>query len=211
VLDKVFDVKTIEERLKCLNDAGNWVHTISEMEDCGDPLIEDYARVRGDLSLEYGLVRGITYGLNTLLQHYGMLSPMLDLTSDLEVARFFATHRFAKPFSGPQYEFVGTNGKNSVIYVFTLDQNESYRFEHERAWNRFQPQRPERQHCVVVSTNSFSVNLPAFFLVGLIMLDFDEIRPGAATVEQLFPRGAGDKFLRALLEVDLFREHVTSF
>jgi len=211
VLDKAFDVEDIERRLKRLRDAGNWVHTISEMEDCGDPLVEDYARVRGDLFLEYGLVRGITDGLNTLLQHYGMLSPMLDLTTDLEIARFFATNHLVKSPSGPRYEFVGTNGKQSVIYIFALDQNESYSYEHARAWKRFAPQRPERQQCVVVSTNSFSLNLPGYFLVGLITLDFDDILPGTATAEQLFPNSAADKFLKALLDVDLFADFVTTF
>ena len=57
--------------------------------------------------------------LQTLLQHYGLLSPLLDLTTDLDVALFFASHKFGTdPATGfPKITSVGTNNRKALLYV----------------------------------------------------------------------------------------------
>ncbi|EOU9620561.1 FRG domain-containing protein [Klebsiella aerogenes] len=59
------------------------------MEDSDDPLVSLFGRVRLDLSMGYNY--NLADLLNTLLQHYGLFSPYLDLSSDLRVAMFFAS------------------------------------------------------------------------------------------------------------------------
>ena len=68
-----------------------------------------------------GLDFNLATPLQTLLQHYGLLSPVLDLTSDLDVALFFATHSYHPGSDGELcgYTHVGTNERHSVLYVIS--------------------------------------------------------------------------------------------
>ncbi len=63
----------------------------------------------------FGFLLGFTFA-----QHYGFKSEMLDVSTDVEVAAFFATH------ASPHYDLVGPDGpdKTGVIYRFArLDTN----------------------------------------------------------------------------------------
>lgn len=191
-----FDLEDIERRHQALLDAGEWVHSISEMEDCSDPVVAAFGKVRGDLLLEFD-----QHGpaLATLLQHYGLLSPVLDLSSDLDVALFFASHELESEGLDSAYRFVGTNGRRSVLYVLKENSREMLTHERRRLFETLDPQRPIRQHCVIAGTGPWAINLPADFLVAVIRLDFDLSASESPAVEDLFPSRNEDRFLRALI------------
>lgn len=209
VIYSQFDMEDVERRQRAINESGGWVHTIAEMEDCDDPVVSAFGKLRGDLLL--GNPVELPVRLNTLLQHYGLDSPMLDLTDDVEVALFFATHRFRGPANAAEYEFVGTNGGQSLLYVFGYDQREMRPHFRDPALGQFNPLRPARQSCYVCTSNAYSINLAADFLLAIIKLDFDDAAPGPLTVAHLFPPPAEDCFLQALLDKTLHPDRITVF
>jgi FRG domain len=107
VLYSQFDMEDIERRHKKLLDEGEWVYTMSEMEDCSDPVLREFGKYRLDLACH--MDHHLAPLLATMLQHYGLYSPVLDLTECLDVALFFATYKFRRSGETCSYEFVGTN------------------------------------------------------------------------------------------------------
>lgn len=133
----------------------------------------------------------------TLLQHYGLYSPVLDLTSDPQVALFFATQKFARSGERARYDFAGTNERRAIIYVLRQDRDETLAYERDKMLEELDPQRPKRQACVVMPTSPYAMNLAGDFLVAAIQLDFDMTEPGSLTAEHLFPGAAEDRLLGA--------------
>jgi hypothetical protein len=145
---------------------------------------------------EYGF--GSSAGFLTLLQHYGLYSPVLDLTTDPEVALFFATHKFARLRPTCSYGFNGTNQRQAIIYVLYEDSTETLQYVRTKMLERLDPQRPKRQSCVVMSTNEYSMNLAGDYLVAAITLDYDMVMPGRLSAADLFPSAENDPMLAAL-------------
>lgn len=201
-----FDLADIERRHNALLEAGEWVYTISEMEDCSDPVVAAFGKIRGDLLLEFD-----QHGpaLATLLQHYGLLSPVLDLSSELDVALFFATHALEGTGLNSTYKFVGTNDRQAVLYILKENNQEMVTHERRRLFESLDPQRPIRQHCVISSAAPWAINLPADFLVEVIRLDFDMNSPQRYGTSDLFPGRDDDRFLQTL--IDQHTPYVTAF
>jgi len=151
--------------------------------------------------------------LSTLIQHYGLDSPVLDLTDSLDVALFFATHQFGKTGSRHHYEWVGTNNRKAVIYVLRQDSREMQPYQsHERVVRQLNPLRPKRQRCIVSRSGPYALNLPAYFVKGVILMDFDGAMPnGIPAPEYLFPSDAEDFCLRALKSNPFAGNHLTDF
>ncbi len=181
------------------------------LEDSADSVLSKLGRLQLDITM--GMDFNLATPLHTLLQHYGLLSPVLDLTSDLDVALFFATHRYT-PGSGSElcsYANVGTNGRSSVIYVLRENQTEMEVHGRERILEDLDPLRPKRQSCVVCRSGPDAMNLAADYLYGIIALDFDDAPPSKYGVPELFPDIDSDRFLRALTKTVRLPEHVTVF
>lgn len=208
VLDKYFDMDELERRRAALCEAGEWIHSFGDMEDCSDAILNEYGGLQLDLA--YGSNFNLASTLATLLQHYGMLSPVLDLTTDFEVARFFATHRLNS--AARHYDFVGTNGQESVLYILKEDSREMDEHKQaERIVEKFGALRPQRQNCVISRTSSMSLNLPAEFLIAVIRLKFEDTDGPNFDPKYLFPGPEGDQFLHALLSVPISASRVISF
>ena len=208
IVQSSFDNDEIRRRHDAAHKRGELLLTYGDMEDSEDPLLRDFARVSLDLTA--GLDFNLANMFSTLLQHYGLRSPLLDLTTDLDIAVFFATHSFHE---GPlcKYDFVGTNSRNAVIYAFEQDVSEMHEHVHERAVQLLRPLRPERQFCRVCRSAPWALNLPADFLVAVVRLDFDLLSPDRLTTAQLFPPREEDRFLAALKKHVLHPSHVTEF
>jgi hypothetical protein len=192
-----FDVEEIERRDKAALDRGEWMHSPQDMEDSNDPLLSEFGRLRLDLRM--GLDHDLSVPLQTLLQHYGLLSPLLDLTSDVDVALFFASHQFKVDNEGRLTPtFVGTNSRKAVLYVFRPNVTEMREHEHHRALEKFHPQRPIRQSCHVALCGQDALNLPVEFIYGIIALDFDNLPADGRLAQELFPNASDDPFLGAL-------------
>jgi FRG domain len=205
ILYAQFDLEEIERRHQALLDAGEWVYSISEMEDCSDPLVAAFGKVRGDLLLEFDQHAP---ALATLLQHYGLFSPVLDLTGELDIALFFATHAFEGGGLESCYRFVGTNDRQAVLYLLKEDR-ETLTHQRRRLFEALDPQRPVKQHCVIAGAAPWAINLPADLLRAVIYLDFDLAEPPGLSTDQLFPGPSEDRFLKALIDQGI--PHVTSF
>ncbi len=192
-----FDMPEIERRHKALLDAGEWIYSAQDMADSDDPLLQEFGNVRLDLLVGYDMAQPVR--LNTLLQHYGLLSPLLDLTIDLNVALYFAGHT-GKPIDGKyRYSFVGNNDRRSVLYVLYQDNTEMLEHDHARVIHKVHALRPIRQSCVVSQTGALALNLPADFLVGIIKLDFEHDGVRKYKTGDLFPSKEEDVFLSAML------------
>lgn len=196
IIYHLFDMRSVHEQEK----AAGFLYGVDDADDIpDDPALEpirDFHLHRQAFINEYGMGSNPTF--LTLLQHYGLYSPVLDLTTDPEVALFFATQKFARHGTSCSYTFNGTNGRQAIIYVLYQDQRETMQYSHTKMLEKLDPQRPKRQSCVVMPTNEYSMNLAGDFLVAAIRLDFDMAAPGRFTVGDLFPSDQDDLMLAAL-------------
>lgn len=211
ILYQGFDMKEIERRHQEKLDAGEWMHSMQDMADSDDSVLSEFGNFRLDLAM--GMQFNLAALLSTLLQHYGLYSHVLDLTTSLEVAMFFATHKFRKLSSGCSYEFIGTNERKSVIYVLREDHREMNRHESlDPILRKLQPLRPQRQHCIISLSSPYALNLPADFLVGVIRLDFDSrSNECGVNAQHLLPDDKDDAFLKALKSNPFAKDHLTDF
>lgn len=205
IVTDAFNHQEIRQRIEKIRQEGGWIFNNQDLEDSDDPLLKEYGGICLDMSYGHGVNLAAT--LSTLLQHYGLYSPVLDLTSDLEVALFFASHKLV----GGKYNFVGSNHRESILYVFREDKKEMNAYEHERALHELKPLRPVRQSCVICTSAPYALNLAADFIIGVIKMDFDDLLPRKYTVSDLFPGESEDNFLAALKKHLLHSQYVTDF
>ncbi|KAB7613751.1 FRG domain-containing protein [Amylibacter sp. SFDW26] len=194
ILYKMWPMDEIHSREKALQTKGEWLYTASDMEDCSDELLRAFGKFRLDLLVDEAVFQT---GLLTMMQHYGLPTPFLDLTSELDVAIFFATHKFGFDNTHAAYDFAGTNGQQSIIYVLSLREVDMHTNERNRVMQMAKPERPRRQSCVVCSTNAWSINLPADYIVGAILMDYEMTQAGRYGTPDLFPSPDDDPFLKA--------------
>jgi FRG domain len=161
VLEHSWDLADIRRRVEKAVADGQWIHSAQDLEDSDDPVLHKYGEML--LDLQYGSPTSLATSLHTLLQHYGLYSPVLDLTTDIDVAIFFATHRYVKVAgvngANSSYVSVGTNDRKSIIYVVRENATEMHVHEHQRVLERLQPLRPLRQSCVVCRSGPDAMNL----------------------------------------------------
>jgi FRG domain len=204
------DLEEIEKRQQLAIDSGEWLYSMQDMADSDDQVLSGFGNHRLDLSMGHDY--NLTITLATLLQHYGLLSTVIDLTSSLDVAIFFATHKYGCNNGLSSYDFVGTNKGNSVIYLIRQNEREMVTHENDRVLDRIPPERPQRQHCIVSGSSSLAVNLPAFFLEGIINLNFNlDESESPKKMKELFPNEDDDKFLAALRKGITYPNRVTYF
>lgn len=211
ILYQGFDVVEIEKRLQERLDDGECMHSMHYMADSNDQVLSEFGNFRLDLAM--GMHWNLAPILSTLLQHYGLYSNVLDLTTSLDVAIFFATHQFQKLGVTSSYSPVGTNNRKSVIYILRENHREMQAHEsQESIILKLPPLRPQRQHCVISASAPYALNLPADFLIGVIRLDFDSTTNESGFVtSDLLPDDSQDAFLKALKTYSPTREHLTDF
>lgn len=205
-----YDLTEIERRHKIALDRGEYIYTMQDMADSEDPLLSEFGNHRLDLAM--GINHNLADTLSTLLQHYGLLSTVIDLTSSLDVALFFATHKYTCNNNESNYEFIGTNNGKSVIYLIRGNDREMVSHHDDRILDKIPPERPKRQNCIISRSAPLAVNLPALFLEGIINLDFNlNEKDSPKTMRDLFPDESNDKFLQAIRKGASHPDKVTYF
>lgn len=211
IMYHLFDLRAVHDEER----AAGFGYGVDDPDDISDdPILQpirDFHLHRSSFLSEFGM--GGSAAFLTLLQHYGLYSPVLDLTTDPEVALFFATQKFARTGATCTYTFNGTSGRDAIIYVLRHNHHDTLQYERSKMLERFDPQRPKRQSCVVMPTNEYAMNLAADFLITAIRLDFDMASPGLLAAGDLFPPEQEDVMLAALKNRtrDLVRADLTDF
>lgn len=210
VFYSAYDLKEIERRHQLAIANGEWMYSMQDMADSDDPILSEFGNHRLDLAM--GIDFNLADTLSTLLQHYGLLSTVIDLTSSLDVALFFATHQYTQNNGQSTYNYIGSNNGKAVIYLIKDSRQEMLTHENDRALNKLPPERPKRQHCVISRSSPLAINLPAFFLEGIIQLDFEiDSYESQKQIMAFFPSEDEDKFLAALKKGLLYPDMVTNF
>lgn len=210
IFDTAYDLEEIERRQKLAIDSGEWMYSMQDMADTDDPLLSEYGNHSLDLAM--GMKFNLADTLSTLLQHYGLLSTVIDLTSSVDVALFFATHKYTCSNGFSNYDYVGTNNGKSVLYLIRDSEQEMVTHEDDRVLSKIPPERPQRQHCVISRSSPLAVNLPAFFLEGVIYLDFElNESESPKKMKDLFPNEEDDKFLSALRKGVFYPDKISYF
>jgi hypothetical protein len=132
------------------------------------------------------------------LQHYGLPSPVLDITSSIDIALFFAQNKTDKG----EYCKVDFENNKPVLYLMLLDNDldlfmssEKIRLDHELL-------RPIRQKCGFIAGSSIlNRNYYGRFISVKIYLDEEIDYDSSITPEYLFPSLDEDMFLKELLRI----------
>ncbi|MCZ8485400.1 hypothetical protein O9993_05210 [Vibrio lentus] len=98
--------------------------TMSDMEDCSDPVLREFANSDwlDPLSSEFRL--GACHNslcINASAALWLVFSPVLDLSSSLDVAPFFATHKYTKLKVALSMNFIGNEYGKAKAYLIRED------------------------------------------------------------------------------------------
>jgi len=128
------------------------------------------------------------------LQHYGLPSPILDITHSVDVALFFAQNRVRGR------RMVPVDGDSRpILYLFALDPTIDRFVNSARLLQSHELLRPRRQSCGLLAGATFITrNFYSRFISILIELTAPIDYDPALTPQYLFPDRSDDAFLRFL-------------
>lgn len=86
IFSQQFDWQNIREQIERIKKTEGHYPSLTELEECNDESLKEYGKMAVDLMYGHNTYYADT--LSTLLQHYGLYTPLLDLTEDLNVALF---------------------------------------------------------------------------------------------------------------------------
>lgn len=132
------------------------------------------------------------------LQHYGLPSPVLDITSSIDVSLFFAQNTI----KDDKYQKISFEDNEPVIYIMALDKTLDLFMSSDKLRHHHKLLRPMRQKCgIIAGASMMSRNYYARFVTIKIRLknfiEYDSV----ITPEYLFPSIEEDTFLKKLLEI----------
>jgi hypothetical protein len=133
-----------------------------------------------------------------LQQHYGIDSPLLDVTKDIDTALFFAQNKMRDG----QYVQIDTSVASPVIYVFILNQELDPIIDSEILMKEFSALRPVRQKCgVLLGATQIKKEFYSKFIAIKIYLDEHIVYDNKITADYLFPNQKDDAVLDILLNI----------
>ena len=135
------------------------------------------------------------------LQHYGLPSNVLDITSDLDVALFFAQNSLQEGHCRP----IDPEECNPILYMFLLNKDLDLYLDSAKLCEHYGLLRPLRQRCGLVSGASFGTRNNYARLLALKVSIRQPIEYAQLSADYLMPGPVEDEFLASLLEY--CREH----
>lgn len=132
-------------------------------------------------------------------QHYGLESPLLDVTSDIDVALFFAQNKI----EGTHYTSVKHTSMPSVIYGFLINETLDPFIDSQYLMGDISALRPLRQHCgVLTGASNICKEFYSRYIALKIVLDQPITYGSQYNENYLFPREDEDVFLTKLMQVE---------
>lgn len=137
------------------------------------------------------------------LQHYGIPSPVLDITSSLDISLFFSQNSI----DNGKYTRVSFDGNKPVLYIFALDKQLDLFLPSDDILHEHKLLRPQRQKCgMLVGSSILTRNHYARFIAIKIKLNNFIEYDQKITPEYLFPSAEEDDFLRKMIDVMNFEK-----
>lgn len=175
------------------------IHTISDMGDFDEDFNNEYFK-------RWQNIKVATCGdLPVVEQHYGFDTPFLDVTFDIKISLFFATHKYVERDGLAYYEPIPKGEHKGLVYAFVFYDPSVVatrdRIENLPAFDHIPPTRPVRQKCALRLFDQYGINEAATDIDTIFYLDKDFDMDGIATFEELFPSSKDDKFYEVLIEV----------
>jgi hypothetical protein len=138
-------------------------------------------------------------------QHYGFPTNGLDLTFDIDVALYFATHQFGISTEGKGlYEQIATHKHEGVVYCFRISDPPMKRtsdlVEDVGVFRELQPVRPTRQSCTLPLFDALCMNEVTADLDAILLIEPDFDSSSLPRASDLFPPPEDDPFYRAILD-----------
>lgn len=128
------------------------------------------------------------------MQHYGLPSNLLDVTSDLDVALFFAQH----DVENGNFVALDSARKQPVMLLFLVDPNTDVFLDSQSLAESFQMLRPIRQRCGVLAGASM-INRNDYARLISAKIFIKNFLPTPPNFDRyLFPSPSEDPFLEAL-------------
>lgn len=148
--------------------------------------------IQGDLYYDRGQLLALAFA-----QHYGLPTPALDVTTDLEIALWFASHRLLHADMN-LLRHEKAHHPEAVIYVIAVEEGQY--FDHTITPGAI---RPGRQRGGFLASNwGLSRNRAARSLVGALYFPpelADQLGPRLPSAGSLFPGPTEDPFVETLL------------
>lgn len=128
-----------------------------------------------------------------------MESPLLDVTSDIDVALFFAQNKI----EGTHYTSVKHTSMPSVIYGFLINETLDPFIDSQYLMGDISALRPLRQHCgVLTGASNICKEFYSRYIALKIVLDQPITYGSQYNENYLFPREDEDVFLTKLMQVE---------
>lgn len=135
---------------------------------------------------------------NLFSQHYGLESPILDLTSDIDIALFFAQNKI----QNNSYVKIDAKKNKPIIYVFLFNNDIDPFLDSSFLMQDIKALRPLRQKCgVIMGASRLCKEFYSRFISFKIVLEDNIEYNPLYTQEYLFPSEDEDDFLKKLKQI----------
>ncbi len=175
------------------------IHTMSDMGFFEEDFNKEYFKRFSEIKIHPNS------SLPAIEQHYGIETPYLDVTFDIKIALFFATHRYIVENGEAFYAEIPKGNHKGVIYSFVFHDPvvtaSNDLIKDIPCFKHISPSRPSRQMCALRHFDSYSINAAVTDIDTIFYLSEDFDTSGIATFEDLFPNAGEDPFYKALLEL----------
>jgi hypothetical protein len=187
------EIHEAQNRLKPKGFAPDWQSTRTYFDEAGNVSRSDVREYEVERQeLKQGLI----------LQHYGVPSPYLDITSDPATALWFATNRYTKGKSYTEHKWEDRPAEEwPVVYVMPLFKDLDPYVNSAQLVQGTNALRPQRQACGLLAAGG---NLFRNFAATCVALSI-RLAPGVTadkslSAEYLFPSPKEDGYLKVLLD-----------
>jgi len=188
-------------RLQEINFNRYGYHDISDLEDFPDSESQEYFRRYTDFKIHHGA----NNDLPVVEQHYGIKTNGLDVTFDIAVALFFASHKMVSDAHGlVHFEMIDGNKQTGLVYMFVFEspplKGSEQMIKAIPSFSHMRPERPIRQKCALPFFHSWGINEAICDCHAILEISHDFCYDGLPKPADIFPGPDDDPFYKIALE-----------